>query len=47
MSQIVFKGLYSISKSGSSNKMVANRFTNKYVVETKGRVLVLKPDNKP
>lgn len=45
MSQIVFKGLESISKAGSFNKMMANCFTNKHVVETKGRVLVLKPDN--
>lgn len=45
VSQIVLRGLESISKAGSFNKMVANCFTNKYVLGTKGRAWVLKPAN--
>lgn len=39
MIKIVVKGPKSILEAGSFNKMVSH-FNNKYVLETKGRVLV-------
>lgn len=49
MMKLVFKGLESILDAGSFNKMVSH-FSNKYLLETKGRVSflrvkALKPNN--